>query len=60
MFKITETFKKDDNALNLVDLLNKYIKSVLIKNSTFASLKIKYYTLNGFECYTKKKGVLNV
>ena len=32
MFKITETFKKDDNALNLVDLLNKYIKSVLIKN----------------------------
>ena len=30
MFKITETFKKDDNALNLVDLLNKYIKSVLI------------------------------
>lgn len=32
MFKITETFKKDDNALNLVDLLNEYIKSVLIKN----------------------------
>ena len=32
MFKITESFKKDDNALNLVDLLNKYIKSVLIKN----------------------------
>ena len=32
MFKITETFRKDDNALNLVDLLNKYIKSVLIKN----------------------------
>ena len=32
VFKITETFKKDDNALNLVDLLNKYIKSVLIKN----------------------------
>lgn len=32
MFKITETFKKDYNALNLVDLLNKYIKSVLIKN----------------------------
>ena len=45
MFKITETFRKDDNALelfkkvvdtakalNLVDLLNKYVKSVLIKN----------------------------
>lgn len=32
MFKITETFRKDDNALNLVDLLNEYIKSVLIKN----------------------------
>ncbi len=32
MFKITGTFKKDDNALNFVDLLNKYIKSVLIKN----------------------------
>ena len=32
MFKITETFNKDDNALNLVDLLNKYIKSVLIKS----------------------------
>ena len=29
MFKITETFRKDDNALNLVDLLNEYIKSVL-------------------------------
>lgn len=27
MFKITETFNKDDNALNLVDLLNKYIKN---------------------------------
>lgn len=26
MFKIKETFNKDDNALNLVDLLNKYIK----------------------------------
>ena len=32
MFKITETFRKDDNALNLVDLLNEYIKSVVIKN----------------------------
>ena len=60
MFKITETFKKDDNALNLVDLLNKYIKSVLIKNQHIANLNIKYYTLNGFDCYTKKKGVINV
>lgn len=32
MFKITETFRKDNNALNLVDLLNEYVKSVLIKN----------------------------
>ena len=31
IFKITETFNKDNNALNLVDLLNKYIKSVLLK-----------------------------
>lgn len=32
MFKITETFNKDKNALTLLDLLNKYIKSILIKN----------------------------
>ena len=32
MFKITETFNKNDTALNLVDLLNNYIKNVLIKN----------------------------
>ena len=30
MFKITETFRKDDNALNLVDLLNKYIKKIIV------------------------------
>ena len=28
--------------------------------STFVIMKIKYYTLNGFDCYTKKKGVVNV
>ncbi len=31
MFKIMETFKKRDNSLNLDDLVNKYIKSVLVK-----------------------------
>lgn len=31
MFKITETFKKDD-SLNLIDLLNEYVKSVLLQN----------------------------
>lgn len=41
MFNITETFKKDDNALNLVDLLNKYIKSVLIKNWHFGTYEYK-------------------
>ena len=40
MFKITETFKKD-NALNLVDLLNEYIKSVLIKNQHIRKYEIK-------------------
>ena len=41
MFKITETFKKDDNALNLVDLLNKYIKSVLIQNQHIGTYENK-------------------
>jgi len=31
MFNIKETFK-DENALNLVELINEYVKSVLIKN----------------------------
>lgn len=31
MFNIIETFK-DDDALNLVELVNEYVKSVLIEN----------------------------
>ena len=31
MFNIIETFKGDD-ALNLVELINEYVKSVLIEN----------------------------
>jgi len=31
MFNIIETFK-DDDALNLVELINEYVKSVLIEN----------------------------
>jgi len=31
MFNIIETFKEDD-ALNLVELINEYVKSVLIEN----------------------------
>lgn len=32
MFNIVETFK-DEDALNLIELINEYIKSVLIKKS---------------------------
>ena len=31
MFNIIESFK-DDDALNLVELINEYVKSVLIEN----------------------------
>lgn len=34
MFNIKETFK-DENTFNLVELINEYVKSVLLNNSTF-------------------------